>query len=604
MGSFIDSFEGEPNLSYASQSFVRSSNSDSGGERYIPKPHYSPQFQHETRRKSPVRSCSPQSRKKAIDELKEELSKRPNPKPVRSSSNDYEHSSRKPYREYDSYNSRDNYDSPASSTNLFITNINPITTEDELYDVFSPFGPLASIKILRPFSEEERSRKTLRGFVAYLNRKSAERALQQVRGVFIHNCELSVVWGKPVRLPQRAMEPPRIRHFSSSNRTKIYTPSNRRIDDIIIQLADFVAKEGYHFEDLVREKESRNSDFDFLFNKDSPEHLYYKWRVYSFKQGDTIDEWNTAPFQFISGGETFLPPLPRRETDRERRKSTEFDKIPKSESLSKEQREQVDDLLTSITASRSDILMGMGYFMRLADHADILCDMVADSVSQPLEQVPLSRKIAILYLISDILHNSTAVPKASAFRNLFQGYLLSIFEYLSEGVKEISGRISAKNARDRVLKVIRVWEGWALYPTPFLRELESIVDPTKLESSPPRQGHGAPPPSGDKEDLLAQLRENHRRALEREAKEKLEKDKPPIQSKDNIEIGVPLDDVDGTPMDYIDGVPVADDIDGIPFDNDVDGTPMDDIDGVPVADDIDGVPMEEEQESSDEDLFA
>ena len=168
----------------------------------------------------------------------------------------------------------------------------------------------------------------------------------------------------------------------------------------------------------MREKESRNSDFDFLFNKDSPEHLYYKWRVYSFKQGDTIDEWNTAPFQFISGGETFLPPLPRRETDRERRKSTEFDKIPKSESLSKEQREQVDDLLASITASRSDILMGMGYFMRLADHADILCDMVADSVSQPLEQVPLSRKIAILYLISDILHNSTAVPKASAFRNL------------------------------------------------------------------------------------------------------------------------------------------------------------------------------------------
>ena len=84
----------------------------------------------------------------------------------------------------------------------------------------------------------------------------------------------------------------------------------------------------------------------------------------------------------------------------------------------------------------------------------------------------------------------------------------------------------------------------------------------------------------------------------------MEKDKPPIQSKDNIEIDVPLDDVDGTPMDDIDGVPVADDIDGIPFDNDVDGTPMDDIDGVPVADDIDGVPMEEEQESSDEDLFA
>jgi hypothetical protein len=42
------------------------------------------------------------------------------------------------------------------------------------------------------------------------------------------------------------------------------------------------------------------------------------------------------------------------------------------------------------------------------------------------------------------------------------------------------------------------------------------------------------------------------------------------------------DDVDGVPVDDVDGIPL-DDIDGVPID-DIDGVPMDDIDGVPIGD--------------------
>ena len=41
------------------------------------------------------------------------------------------------------------------------------------------------------------------------------------------------------------------------------------------------------------------------------------------------------------------------------------------------------------------------------------------------------------------------------------------------------------------------------------------------------------------------------------------------------------DDIDGVPLDSVDGIPL-DDIDGVPID-DIDGAPMDDIDGVPLG---------------------
>ena len=56
-------------------------------------------------------------------------------------------------------------------------------------ELFGRFGPLASVKIMWPRSEEERARGRNCGFVAFMNRKDGERALASLQGINILVCE-------------------------------------------------------------------------------------------------------------------------------------------------------------------------------------------------------------------------------------------------------------------------------------------------------------------------------------------------------------------------------------------------------------------------------
>jgi len=60
-------------------------------------------------------------------------------------------------------------------------------TEDLLCREFGVFGPIASVKIMWPRTDEERERGRHCGFVSFMDRKSAEKALS-MNGVtdFLH----------------------------------------------------------------------------------------------------------------------------------------------------------------------------------------------------------------------------------------------------------------------------------------------------------------------------------------------------------------------------------------------------------------------------------
>lgn len=63
-------------------------------------------------------------------------------------------------------------------------------TEAQLMEVFGKYGPLASIKIMWPRSDEEKARGRNCGFVAYMSRKDGERALKNLNGI-IHFYDLT-----------------------------------------------------------------------------------------------------------------------------------------------------------------------------------------------------------------------------------------------------------------------------------------------------------------------------------------------------------------------------------------------------------------------------
>uniref|UniRef100_A0A4W4EY24 RRM domain-containing protein n=1 Tax=Electrophorus electricus TaxID=8005 RepID=A0A4W4EY24_ELEEL len=88
-----------------------------------------------------------------------------------------------------------------STTNLYLGNINPQMNEEMLCQEFGRYGPLASVKIMWPRTDEERARERNCGFVAFMTRRDAERALKHLNGKVIMNFEMKLGWGKGVPIP-------------------------------------------------------------------------------------------------------------------------------------------------------------------------------------------------------------------------------------------------------------------------------------------------------------------------------------------------------------------------------------------------------------------
>ena len=62
-----------------------------------------------------------------------------------------------------------------------------------------------------------------------------------------------------------------------------------------------------------------------------------------------------------------------------------------------------------------------------------------------------SKRIALLYLVSDILHNSTAaVPNASRYRSSFEKNIPMIFDALNSAIQKITGRMTAQSLKEKV----------------------------------------------------------------------------------------------------------------------------------------------------------
>lgn len=55
--------------------------------------------------------------------------------------------------------------------------------EENLCQLFGKFGPLASVKVMWPRTEEEKARNKNCGFVAYMKREDAEKALEHFKGI-------------------------------------------------------------------------------------------------------------------------------------------------------------------------------------------------------------------------------------------------------------------------------------------------------------------------------------------------------------------------------------------------------------------------------------
>uniref|UniRef100_A0A803W521 U2 snRNP associated SURP domain containing n=1 Tax=Ficedula albicollis TaxID=59894 RepID=A0A803W521_FICAL len=356
-----------------------------------------------------------------------------------------------------------------STTNLYLGNINPQMNEEMLCQEFGRFGPLASVKIMWPRTDEERARERNCGFVAFMNRRDAERALKNLNGKMIMSFEMKLGWGKavpipphPIYIPPSMMEhtlppPPSGLPFNAQPRerlknpnapmlpppknkedfektlsqaiVKVVIPTERNLLALIHRMIEFVVREGPMFEAMIMNREINNPMFRFLFENQTPAHVYYRWKLYSILQGDAPTKWRTEDFRMFKNGSFWRPPPlnPYLHGMSEEQETEAFVEEPnKKGALKEEQRDKLEEILRGLTPRKNDIGDAMVFCLNNAEAAEEIVDCITESLS--ILKTPLPKKIARLYLVSDVLYNSSAkVANASYYRKfayLKRNYLI------------------------------------------------------------------------------------------------------------------------------------------------------------------------------------
>uniref|UniRef100_A0A3Q7FEM6 Protein RRC1-like n=1 Tax=Solanum lycopersicum TaxID=4081 RepID=A0A3Q7FEM6_SOLLC len=403
-------------------------------------------------------------------------------------------------------------DGDPQTTNLYVGNLSPQVDENFLLRTFGRFGPIASVKIMWPRTEEERRRQRNCGFVAFMNRADAQAAKDEMEGVIVYEYELKIGWGKSVSLPSQALPAPPPGHMAirskegatvilsgpsgppvttvpGQNSELVLTPNVPDImvippeDDhlrhVIDTMALCVLDGGCAFEQAIMERGRGNPLFSFLFELGSKEHTYYVWRLYSFAQGDTLQRWRTVPFIMITGSGRWIPPsLPTpKGADHEKEAGSTYAagrsrRVDVERTLTDAQRDEFEDMLRSLTLERSQIKEAMGFSLDNADAAGEVVEVLTESLT--LKETPIPTKVSRLMLVSDILHNSSApVKNASAYRTKFEASLPDIMESFNDLYRSITGRITAEALKERVLKVLQVWADWFLFSDAYVNGLRA-----------------------------------------------------------------------------------------------------------------------------------
>lgn len=316
--------------------------------------------------------------------------------------------------------------------------------------------------------------------------------------------------------------------------------------------------------------------------------------------------------------------------------------------LSGEDYDDFKELLDELTLEREAVKKTMGFALDNSEAAVDLVNIILESFKSSTSSGVML--VGLLYVTSDILHNSSAAVKnASLFRTTFQECLPEIMETLRHVHKNIVGRMSAIAMKEKVMNVLTAWESWSLFPpavllglhATFLRKMEEDeylatrslnidgigeADLERLRKTCRQSGIMA---TGDAKRLVARLqwlKEFTSPIASTAPGQTVPMKKPNGQPcSENATSGVDVAtrkteevgkedgvDFDSEPVDEenldgdsIDGEPIVEgsnDADGEPMDEEeLDGEPLDgdavggELDGEPLdGEDLDGVPMDED----------
>ncbi|VEN58817.1 unnamed protein product [Callosobruchus maculatus] len=389
-----------------------------------------------------------------------------------------------------------------NSTNLFITNLSPKITESNLMVEFGMYGPLASVKIMWPRGDDKSFRGSHCGFVAFMSRKDAERALLANK----HRDDMRVGWGKSVEIPTHPIyipndllklylpplqtglpfnaQPPENyqgkeiedEHFLEKCSVKVTVPLNKKQLMLIHRMVEFVVREGPMFEAFIMNQEIRNSDYSFLFDYQSPLHIYYRWKVFSILNGDHQKSWRLEPFRMFKGGSIWLPPVAPDYTKgmpEELIKNTNV----QGGQLSENQCARLIGLIRELTLNRTSVAEAMVFCVNHSGAIDDALEIILESLTNP-DTRPV-KKIARMYLFSDVVTNCRIRKvKLKLDDNLKE--LETVFDSMQDCYLKLSCAHDRDNFRYRIQRVITYWTMYNVFPRHALQKVDDYFTDTPV----------------------------------------------------------------------------------------------------------------------------
>lgn len=304
-------------------------------------------------------------------------------------------------------------------------------------------------------------------------------------------------------------------------RIQVEIPPNPRRARFISLVASFVAKDGTDLEQALL-NDARNGainhDMQFLTfrpQQNNKEHIFYKWRVYSYVQGDGDCRWRTKPFVMMSTaqGDCCLwvpPPMDleaarqeaaalqrqkeeeeKRREERRRRQRCTGPQDRKAKQFQQQQRplSQMElDEFHSLTrkklcASREAIAAAMSFcFEKCAVAASQICQLLRELLVETARGVSVESRIARLFLLSDILFNSQqpGVRNAFYFRDAIEQWAPEVFASL--GCDRLSSRVTHHRIQKAVSATLAAWTNWSVYNPNFLDELQAKFEGRSIEA--------------------------------------------------------------------------------------------------------------------------
>ena len=150
----------------------------------------------------------------------------------------------------------------------------------------------------------------------------------------------------------------------------------------------------------------------------------------------------------------------------------EEDKQQRKSSLTDEEFEHFQKMLRGLSAERKQIREAMSFSIANAEASEEISEIISDSLC--IAETPISIKLARLFLVCDILHNSSSevATNASSFRRLFEPNLPRIFDSLAAAYRSV-GRITGELFKEKVWRVLAAWSASSVFDSELIKSLES-----------------------------------------------------------------------------------------------------------------------------------